>query len=376
VSRYDRYVLSQLVLLFGLFSLILVGIFWINHAVSLFDRLIADGQSALVFVEFSALALPNLIRIILPVAAFAATVYVTNRLHSESELTVMRATGSSPWRMARPVLAFGVLVGLMMSLLTHVLMPASFGQLKLRETEVSQNASARLLTEGTFLHPTAGVTFYFRSIASDGSLNDVFLSDRRDPDETVTYTALRAFLVRDETAAKLIMVDGLAQRLSAGSQSLTTTNFEDFSYDITPLLRSETSDRRNIRELTTVELITSRDAIEQTDGYSPGQQAEELHLRFARALICIAVALIGFATLQLGRFSRFGVWRQILLAFMLLIMLELLRGLVSEPVLRDARLWPLTYLPSVAGFAIAALFLWAAGNPNFARRRAEPEVGA
>ena len=371
MSRYDRYVLSQLLLLFGLFSLILVGVFWINRAVTLFDRLIADGQSALVFLEFSALTLPNLIRIVLPMAVFAASVYVTNRLHSESELTVMQATGSSPWRMARPVLVYGLVVAVMMSILTHVLLPASISQLKLRENEVSQNASARLLSEGTFLHPSPGVTFFVRSIDEDGSLNDVFLSDRRKSEETVTYTALKAFLVRDEDNARLIMVDGLAQRLLTENQSLSTTNFKDFSYDISALLRSDTTRGRSIREVPSRELMINAEGLQSAEGYSAGEIAEELHLRFARALICVVVALVGFSALQLGAYSRFGVWRQIVLAFMLLVLIELLRGIVSEPVLEDARLWPLIYFPSLVGFLFAAVFLWLAAHPLALRLRRE-----
>ncbi|WP_050930984.1 LPS export ABC transporter permease LptF [Aestuariivita boseongensis] len=370
MSRYDRYVLSQLLLLFGLFSLILVGVFWINRAVTLFDRLIADGQSAMVFLEFSALSLPNLIRIVLPIAVFAASVYITNRLNSESELTVMQSTGCSPWRMARPVLVFGLTVGVMMTILSHLLLPAATAQLKLRELEVSQNASARLLNEGTFLHPSPGVTFYIRSIDEDGALNDVFLSDRRNPDETLTYTALRAFLVRDEDNARLIMVDGLAQRLITETQTLSTTNFRDFSYDISALMRSAATPGRGIRELGSWELLTDADGLASREGFRPGDLAEELHLRFARALICVAVALIGFSALQIGAFSRFGVWRQILMAVFVLIVLEMLRGIVSEPVLADARKWPLIYLPALLGMVIAAVFLWLAAHP-VVRRRAE-----
>ena len=106
VSRYDRYVLSQYLIFFGFFALILVAVFWVNRAVVLFDTLIGNGQSALVFLEFTALTLPNLIRMVLPIAAFGAAVWVTNRLNSESELTVLRATGTSPWQMARPALGF------------------------------------------------------------------------------------------------------------------------------------------------------------------------------------------------------------------------------------------------------------------------------
>ena len=62
MARFDRYILSQLMVLFGFFSLILILVYWVNRAVVLFDRLIADGQSATVFLEFTALSLPGIIR--------------------------------------------------------------------------------------------------------------------------------------------------------------------------------------------------------------------------------------------------------------------------------------------------------------------------
>ncbi|MEP3332941.1 LPS export ABC transporter permease LptF [Sedimentitalea sp.] len=370
MSRYDRYVLSQYLVLFGFFSLILVAVFWINRAVVLFDKLIGDGQSAMVFFEFTALTLPNLIRMVLPMAAFAASVYVTNRLNSESELTVMQATGSSPWQLARPALAFGLITAAMMSILTHVLLPASTKQLELREAEIARNVTARLLTEGSFLHPAGGVTFYIRQIDPDGRLNDVFLSDQRDPKQSVIYTGAEAFLVRDGERSNLIMVDGMAQRLDTVTQTLSTTVFVDFSFDISSLINKNDTRTRNIRSIPTLELMRSPDAITETDGYTSGQLAEELHLRFARALVCVAVTLIGFSTLLLGGFSRFGVWRQALLAFVLLVFLEVLRGIVSDPVLENAAMWPFTYLPTVVGVLIATLFLWLASRPKKRRIKA------
>ncbi|WP_333683114.1 LPS export ABC transporter permease LptF [Pontibaca methylaminivorans] len=374
MSRYDRYVLSRLLLFFGFFALILVAVFWINRAVVLFDRLIGDGQSLLVFLEFSALALPNLIRMILPMAVFAAAVYVTNRMQGDSEITVMQATGTSPWRLARPPLAFGLLAALMMSVLTHLLLPASISQLSAREAEVAQSISARLLSEGTFLHPVAGVTFYIGRIDPDSTLNDIFLSDRRDSDQSVTYTAERAYLLRDGERANLVMVNGMAQLQDNHEHTLSTTRFSDFSYDISALLPSREPGARSLREVPTIELLTRGSDIARDEGFNPGKLAEELHLRFARALICVAVALIGFSTLMLGGFSRFGVWRQALLAFVLVILLEVLRGLVSGPVLADARLWPLVYLPTLAGLAVAALFLQIASRPPALRLRRQARM--
>ena len=66
MPRFDRYLLVQLLAVFGFFALVLVSVYWVNRAVGLFEQLIGDGQTALVFLEFSLLTLPNVIRVVLP----------------------------------------------------------------------------------------------------------------------------------------------------------------------------------------------------------------------------------------------------------------------------------------------------------------------
>ena len=97
----------------------------------------------MVFLEFTALTLPTLIRTVMPMAVFAAAVYVTNRLTRESELTVMLATGSSPWRLGRAVFLFGVVAGVMMAIISVFLRPASVDQLERRESEVAADVTAQ-----------------------------------------------------------------------------------------------------------------------------------------------------------------------------------------------------------------------------------------
>ncbi len=369
LARFDRYMLSQLMVLFGFFSLVLVSIYWINRAVKLFDVLIGDGQTAWVFAEFTALLLPNVIRLVLPVAGFAAAVYVTNRLSSESELTVMQATGFSPWRLARPVFVFGLIVAAMMAALMHVLVPASLAQLQEREIEISRNVTAKLLSEGTFLHPSAGVTFYIREITAEGALEDVFLSDRRRPGESVTYTADTAFIVRDGDSSKLVMLDGLSQRLDRKTKRLFTTHFSDFSYDISALIGSEEINTFSETHAFTPEIIADPEAVAARSGSKLGVVIEELHGRFNQPLLCLAAALIGFAALLVGGFSRFGVWRQIVGAIVVLVLLKLIEGVVAEPVRVNPALWPLIYVPSLVGLGVAAALLAWAGRTRSAGRR-------
>lgn len=368
MAKFDRYMLSQLLVLFGFFALVLVAIFWINRAVVLFDRLIGDGQNSLVFLEFTALGLPGLIATVLPIATFAAAVYVTNRMTTDSELTVLQATGSGPWRLARPVLVFGMCIALSLTVLSNFLVPMAQAQLKEREQEIAQNVTARLLTEGTFLHPTRHVTFYTRIIAADGVLRDVFVSDRRNPDQGIIYTAAEAYLLRNGDATTLIMVDGLAQRLEQEGQRLATAKFADFSFDISSLVQSEKAETANIRNTTTPALLANWDSILAQPDRSAGELTEELHSRIAGPLFCIIAALVGFSTLLIGGFSRFGVWREIVLSFGLLILLDGARGTLSSQVSGNAALWPLVYLPTFVGALIIGAMLWHASNPAWRSR--------
>lgn len=370
MAKFDRYMLAQLLLFFGFFALVLVAIFWINRAVRLFDRLIGDGQSAMVFLEFTALGLPGLVLTVVPLAAFAASVYVTNRLSVESELTVMLATGSSPWRLARPVLWFGLVVGAMMAVLAHVLVPASLDELTRRENEINQDVTARILTEGAFLHPAAGVTLYTREIGEDGVLQDVFLSDRRNPETFMIYTAADAYLVRQDGRTSLIMVDGLAQRLGTADNRLTTATFNDFSYDISTLVGAATDRARQVRSMSTIELLGDWAGIAERGRHSVGMVAEEFHSRFAQPIFAVIAALVGYSVLMSGGFSRFGAWREIVIAFALLLLLDGLRAAIADWIRDTATLWPLAYLPTLTGAGLVAVLLAIATRPFRLRRRA------
>jgi lipopolysaccharide export system permease protein len=369
IGRFDRYILAQLVTLFGFFSLVLVLVYWVNRAVILFDQLIANGQSAVVFLEFTALSLPNVIRVVLPIAGFAASVYVTNRLMSESELVVVQSTGFSPWRLMRPVLGFGVIVFMMSSILAHILVPISQARLSDRSAEIAENMTARLLSEGQFLHPVEGVTFYIRDISSVGILENVFLSDARTEGRTVTYTAREALLVRGDDGPKLIMIDGMAQSFDNASRRLSVTRFEDFAFDLDGLVAGVSSGRRKAGELPTPMLLEASPTTVELTGSTRDRLIAEAHERFSDALNALIAPLIGFAALMVGGYSRFGVWRQIIGAIGALILVQMVSQAGQGAVRNDAGLWFLAYAGPVFGLGIGLFLLLIADRPALFKRR-------
>ena len=373
MGRFDRYLLSQLIMLFGFFSLVLVGVYWINRAVALFDQIISNGQSAGVFFELTMLTLPNVIRVVLPISAFAASVYVSNRLMTESELVVAQAAGLGPFRLARAPLVFGLFVTFLLFLLAHFLVPASRAELTERRGEIAENVTARFLIEGRFMHPADGLTVYIREISETGELKGVFLSDARRPETATTYTAARALLVRAETGPKLVMVEGLAQIYDPETRRLATTRFSDFAYDLGVLIGAGSSRHPDVREMPTALLLAAAPETIAATGKPVSVLQYEAHSRFAQPFLGLVGALVGFAALLAGGFSRFGLWRQVALAVVVLILVQLLDNAVADRALADSRLVPLIYLPEIAGLGAAlALLAWSGRRRRRPRNKAAP----
>lgn len=363
MRTFDRYVLSQMLMLFGFFALVLAGIYWINRAVDLFEALISDGQSALIFLEFSLLTLPTVIRLVLPVAAFAAAVYVTNRMRAELEITAIRAAGISPLRGVRPVLVFGLCAGFLCLALSHALGPMAKTRLAERSDQIAQDVTAGLLTEGRFLHPGDGITVFIDEIDADGDLTGIFLSDRRAPGSATLYVARRADLVRGAERPRLIMYDGMAQTLDRGGR-LGTTRFEDFTYDISNPDNEGGGDGRALGDIPSHELWAMPGAVADETGERPRRIRLELGERTTQGAQAAVAPILGYAVMMLGAFSRFAAWRQVLGASVALILYDLADNLVFDAAVSGDIPVAAIAAPSLGAFALALLLLTRSVRPG------------
>lgn len=368
MGRFDRYILGQLLRVFAFFALVLVGVYWINRAVILLERYLAEGQAGGLVLQLTLLSLPALMVIVLPVAAFVAAAYVTNRLHGDSELVVVQATGYSAARLARPFVAFAMLVTLFLSALAHGVVPAAMRQLETLETRLAAAISARLLVPGTFQSPVDGVTVYVRDILPDGTLQGLLFYDRREADSETTYSADRGLLVRTEAGPRLVMFDGMAQTLEVETGRLSTTVYDDFTVSIETFVAAPPERRLDHRGLPTAELFRPGPQTLAESRRSPEYLRREGHQRFTEALLGGAAAGLGFAALMVGGFSRFGLWRQIVFAVFLVVLVKLVDNAAIDLVSDRPQLWGLLYASTGLAVVIAA-GLVAYADGRFGRRR-------
>ena len=369
MSRFDRYLFTQYFLMFGFFSLILLFIYWINKAIALFDNLISDGQTFLVFLEFSILTIPPIIPIVAPLAAFAAAIFVTNRLKNDSELTIMQATGFSPLRLSRSIFLFGLVVTIILLIISHYLIPKSNNILLKRQNEVASSLNAKLLKVGSFIHPQNGVTFYIGGISTSGVIEDVFVLDERNKDREIIVTSKSGYLITNNNNPILVLKDGIVQNYDLKSTNLSTIHFQDLSYDLTSWsVKERMSKAKLLLTYSSFDLFKDPELISILSDSSPISVLEELHSRILTPLLALIAALIGFSALMIGDYSRFGASKQISVGILILILIKLSESYGNELMLKSQGNWLALYLPVLIGILIFSFMMLLASNQKLLGR--------
>ena len=369
MSRFDRYLFTQYFLMFGFFSLILLFIYWINKAIALFDNLISDGQTFLVFLEFSILTIPPIIPIVAPLAAFAAAIFVTNRLKNDSELTIMQATGFSPLRLSRSIFLFGLVVTIILLIISHYLIPKSNNILLKRQNEVASSLNAKLLKVGSFIHPQNGVTFYIGGISTSGVIEDVFVLDERNKDREIIVTSKSGYLITNNNNPILVLKDGIVQNYDLKSTNLSTIHFQDLSYDLTSWsVKERMSKSKLLLTYSSFDLFKDPELVSILTDSSPISVLEELHSRILTPLLALIAALIGFSALMIGDYSRFGASKQISVGIVILILIKLSESYGNELMLKSQGNWLALYLPVLIGILIFSFMMLLASNQNLLGR--------
>ena len=357
VQKLDIYILRQLSIIFLFFLFVFTLIFWINRAINLFDQLISDGHSSSIILRFVLLNLPSTTTLVFPLACFAAVIFVTNRLKNDSELTVLESAGLSPWRMNKPYFIFGLISMIILAFFTTFIVPNTAKIIDEIQIEFDSSVSARLLKDGKFIHPFKGVTFYIKEIKSDGTLVNVFLHDKRNKNEFITYTATRAFLAKDDNKTVLYMENGLIQTIGTLNKELSTTEFKSIAIDLSDAINQRENNTTHLSQVSTWLLIKDRQQVAIETKASKELIGLELHNRLHRPIFCFVAAILGFSTLLMGNYSKFGFGRQITLAVSIIVVIKITESYTTKLSLQNSLLWPLIYFPSLIGIISSILFL-------------------
>jgi lipopolysaccharide export system permease protein len=319
---------------------------------------VASGQTARVFLEFSLLVLPQVFVIVLPLAGIGAALYALNRLYTETELVVMMSAGMGPLALLRPVGMFGAGIALMLAVNTILVLPTASRTLAERSQAVRSDLANSLIVERQFLHPISGLTLFITDTSQAGEMAGIFLNDQRVPERPVTYSAERALLLREGMEARLVMLDGIALSPGPGN-TLNTVTFNQFVFDLSELLSDEGGRNMRPAEYSIADLLRPTEEMLATGRYERGDFIAEGNYKLALPLLAILYPMIALVTLLVGGYRRAGFGRRVVVAVAVSAVLPVLLLMMRERVREHAGAWPLIYAPHLLGLVyVGALVHW------------------
>ena len=347
MNIFERYMLVQQIKPFIFFSFVLVGILWLIQALPRLDDVISNGQSGIVFLDIALLILPQVMLLVLPIAAFASTLYAIHKLITESELIIFMNAGLSNIKLIRPVIFFGGMILIFLFFLSIYLVPISQNKLRTKIFEIRQEFSNKLIKDQQFFHPVKGVTIYIREANDLGELKGIFITDARRLKQTLTYSAKEAIMGRTEEGLMLVMQYGMLQVTDTKQSSLTTLKFNRMGFKLNNFLPS--GPRKNIApvEILPLKILQNPSAYETQGSYLLNEYISEAHTKLAAPLAPLALTLLALALFLISGFNRRGYFSTIIIAIGLAILVQSLTSAFRTTVVKDASLYWILYLPSL-----------------------------
>ncbi|HEU4839332.1 MAG TPA: LPS export ABC transporter permease LptF [Micavibrio sp.] len=306
---FDRYLIKNLLLAALFTALSLAAVIMLTQSLRFLELIINSGASSLSFFALTLLALPRFFEVILPIALMIGVVFIYNRMTTDSEIVVMRASGLSPMRLGQPALALAIAITAVVFLITAWAAPVALSKMQLMRVNIKAQYSSLLLREGIFNQVGNDLTVYIHERNREGDMEGLLIHDTRGGvDMPVTVLAKRGVIVTDDTGQQVVVYDGSRQEYNTRTGALSRLDFERYSLDL-PEAGPVRQRWREPDERTLVELLNPGPDVRGNQKRSR-EFLVEAHRRIVSPFLTISFTLVALCCLLLGSTNRRGMaWR-------------------------------------------------------------------
>ncbi len=371
----SRYIFRQTAGSLLLILLSLSGMVWIALALKQLNLVTTQGQETWLLFKMTLLALPNLMALIAPLALLVAAIHVLNRLNSDSEMIVASAAGATVWNAARPLLTLALLVSIAVSLVNHFGMPWSLRLLRDYVIQVRTDLITQVIQPGRFSSPENNLTFHIRDRSTSGELLGLIMHDARDDKQVVTFLAERGRIIKQDSAAYLLMEAGHILRRSGAKDPVQIVAFDRYAMDLAGFEQKDDGFVLKPRERYFSELINP-DPSDLARRQQIGHLRAELHERFSSPLYPFAFVLIAIAFVGQAQTTRQNRVESMVLAFMAAAALRLAGMAATNWVTLRASAVPVVYALPIFAIVLATAVAHRRMRPRQSSKLAQMLVAA
>ena len=201
-----RHILYRHLTPFLFSAFVLIFIFMLQFIMQKMDQLAGKGLSALVIAELIVMNLAWMVVLAVPMAVLVATLMAFGNLSSTNEITAMRASGVSLYRMIAPVFVASIALCYLLILFNNHVLPDANHRAKILLTDIYRKKPTFSLVPGLFSQDIQGYSILVRkTFEQSNDLEGVTIFDYTNNAVTTTVTAERGTVSFSPDYQKLIM---------------------------------------------------------------------------------------------------------------------------------------------------------------------------
>lgn len=354
MKKLDRYIIFRLFVITIFVLAVLIFVFVVIDFSQKSDEFTDHGATIIQVLDVYYLNyIPEIIRLVTPVAVFIATLLLTGQMADRFEIVAIKAAGISLYRLAVPYLLFGLFACFMISYLDGFVVPKSNGIRMKFEQKYLGSQSERVDQE---------------KIYREESPHSIMMVNYFDPKEDVGYR-IQFFRFKDGNIVQTLnasriewqpkikkwkLIQGYERIYSPDGYKLVQFSSRDTTLNIMPMDLARTSS--DVYQLTYPEIIQYLHSLEKSGASGIDMPKVQFYSKISYPFSVIIVILIGLSMAAVK--TRGGLWVNIayglVICFAYLVLMK-----ISEPFGYSGEISPLfaALLPHAVFFCTGIVLL-------------------
>ncbi len=299
--RIHRYLLketaSPMLLSLAVFTFVLL----LGRLLKLVELVINKGIPLLDMAQLFISILPTFLVLTIPLAFLLGVMLGFGRLSADGEILALKSSGISLYQMARPILLLSLPACLLTAAMTLYLRPTCETFFRQQLFDIAASHASVGLQPQVFNDEFDGLVLYANRIDDrSGTMQQVFISDERDPSAPAIIMAEKGLLVSDSLNRKLLLrlEQGAMHRqpqnngneTDEGTYQILHFTSYDVNLDLGQQITAAKQRRRKSKELNVTELQM---AIDTAPAEKRQDLLAELHTRMVLPAAPFLFALLG-----------------------------------------------------------------------------------
>ncbi len=202
----DRYILKAHIAPFFMSLFVLIGIFILQFMMRFIDHLVGKGLGVSVILEVIVTNLAWMLVLAIPMSVLIATLMAYGNMSANNEITVMKSSGISVYRMMSAPLIISVLLAFGLMEFNNRILPDANHQAKTLGIDIRRARPTLSLEPGIFSQEIKGYTLIARkNYEETNELEGLTIYDHSEPNKNVIIAAERGFIAYSSDFSSLIL---------------------------------------------------------------------------------------------------------------------------------------------------------------------------